>query len=427
MLSYQRIILLFLSAFHISCCLAQTNSIVTTNFIDQLAKEDYQSALNFTDVAFKAKVTPTSLESIWKKLNQAYGAYEGYQAPSPKENANPLTLDVTFKQYIVPLTFHFNVDHEIVGFFVQQTPKLRGSTSRSPALFPEEEVKVKVNGGIISGSLMTPKNPVTGMPVVLIIAGSGPTDRNGNNPYGVNANPYLLLAEALADNGIASFRYDKRLVGESNGFSPEQNKVVFQDFVDDAVYLCQFLSGRKEFGKLFILGHSEGANIGLLASQRVNPAAFISLCGPGENLSSVIETQLLGQPALSAQAKPIIAQLREGKQVDSIPDSLKGLFDPSIQPFIISSFKIEPTEEIKKLHIPVFLIGGTTDLQVPMWHAEKLKATKPDATLLLIQGMNHVLKRAPVNQAANLATYKNPRLPLNRDLVIGLVNFLTAI
>ncbi|MFC6102672.1 alpha/beta hydrolase [Olivibacter domesticus] len=409
-----------------SSLFAQINNMETASqFISSLASSKYDDALNNTSVDFKAKVSTEAMAKIWNGLNEQFGRYETLVIPdSIDKNATPLTLSATFQHYIVPLTFHFNAAHELVGFFIQQTPKVRSNVSKSPANFPEEEVKIKVKGGIIGGTIMTPKNPQKGMPIALIIAGSGPTNRNGNNPYGAQSNTYLLLAEALADNGIASFRYDKRLIGESAHFENNQNKVVFNDFVEDAVILGQFLKSRKDFGKLYIIGHSEGSNIGMIAAQQLNPAAFISIAGPGENLAKILETQLLTQPHLADEAKPIINLLVQGKTVKKVPPELNGLFDSSIQPFIISSFKVEPLAEIKKLTMPILLVAGTNDLQVPFNHAEKLKQANPKAVLLLIKNMNHVLKTAPASQQANLKTYANPNLPLNTDLIIGLINFL---
>ncbi|WP_134091645.1 DUF3887 domain-containing protein [Olivibacter sp. XZL3] len=402
-----------------------TNGNKAAKFISLMADSSYKEALDLTSVDFKAKVSPAALSQIWEGINRQFGAFEQVELPdSTSSTKTPLVLQAIFKDYILPLTFHFNTNGDISGFFIQQQPKIRANTSKSPANFPEEALKIKVNGGIISGTLMTPKNPQAGAPVALIIAGSGPTDRNGNNLYGVKANSYLLLAEALADNGIASFRYDKRLVGESANFQTSQNELVVDDFVNDAVILGNFLKTRKEFGKLYIIGHSEGSNIGMLASEQLNPAAFISLCGPGENLSTVLERQLLAQPSLKKQAEPIIELLKQGKTTNNVPTELNSLFAPVVQGFLISSFKIDPAEEIRKLKIPVLIVGGTTDLQVPVSHAEKLKAANPKATLLLVKNMNHTLKTAPRNKEANIKTYTQPGLPLNSDLVIGLVNFL---
>lgn len=406
---------------------AQTAShaAIAQAFISHLATADYEKALDLVAVEFKAKVSTESISKIWQQLNQAYGPYESASVPDSIDlNASPLTIHTTFRDYVVPLTFHFNNNHEIASFFVQQSPKVRGGVKKSPANFPEEEIRIKVDGGVISGSLMTPKNPQAGMPIALLIAGSGPTDRDGNNAYGLQANSYLLLAEALADNGIATFRYDKRLIGESANFETSVNKVVFNDFVQDVVTLGQFLKGRKDFGKFYIIGHSEGSNIGMVAAQQLRPDAFVSIAGPGENLAEILETQLLHDPSLAEQAKPIIAKLVKGEFVENVPIELNGLFDPSIQAFIISSFQVEPTEEVAKLNIPILLVGGTADLQVPTINAELLKEANPNARLLLIKNMNHVLKAVRSGKEANLATYKNPTLPLHSDLVIGLVNFL---
>jgi len=403
----------------------QSNAETAFKFLSLLAEAKYEDALNLTAADFKAKVSPETLAKLWENLHQQLGPYESAQLLNEADkDATSLALDATFERYIILFTFSFNADHDIIGFFMPQQPKRKEDARKSPSNFPEEVVRIKVNGGIITGTIMTPKKLQSGTPIALIIAGSGPTDRDGNNIFGVQSNSYLLLAEALADNGIASFRYDKRLVGESADFETTQEKMVFQDFVDDAVYLSQFLKGRKEFGKLYIIGHSEGANVGLLASQQIHPAAFISIAGPGENLSIILENQLVAQPQLAEKAKPIISLLKQGKTTNNVPQELNGLFAPVIQNFIISSFKINPAAEIQKLSIPILIIGGTSDLQVPISNAERLKQANPGATLLLIKNMNHVLKTAPAEKEANLQTYTNANIPLNSDLVIGLVNFL---
>src|SRR5690606_12569 len=310
--------LLFLSIY--SGKAQNTNGNKAAKFISLMVDSNYKEALDLTSADFKAKVNPATLAKIWKGINHKFGAFEQVEPlDSITNNNNSLILQATFKGYIVPLTFHFNTSGDISAFLMQQQPKIRANTNRSPANFPEEALKIKVNGGIISGTLMTPKNPQAGTPVALIIAGSGPTDRNGNNLYGVKANSYLLLAEALADNGIASFRYDKRLIGESVNFQTSQNNLVFNDFVDDAVILGTFLKNQKKFQKLFIIGHSEGSNIGIIASEQLNPDAVVSLCGPGENLATVLENQLLTQPSLVKEATSIINLLKQGKMTNNVP------------------------------------------------------------------------------------------------------------
>lgn len=419
---------LFLVSFVIlsQAAAAQQNNVEkASEFLSLLAKGQYDEALELTAADFKAKVSTEAIAKLWENLHQQLGPYESAQLSDEADsNASSLALEATFQNYIILFTFSFNANQEIIGFFMPQQPKIREDASKSPSNFPEETVRIKVNGGIISGTIMTPKRVEKSTPVALIIAGSGPTDRNGNNIYGVNSNSYLLLAEALADNGIASFRYDKRLVGQSTPFDIGQEKLVFQDFVDDAVYLAQFLKERKDFGKLYLIGHSEGSNIGMLAAQRVQADAFISITGPGEHLATILENQLVAQPELAKQAKPIIDLLKQGKTTNNVPPALNGLFAPVIQNFIISSFQIDPTAEIQQLSIPILIIGGTTDLQVPIEHAKRLKEANPKASLLLIKNMNHVLKTAPAEKEANLSTYRNANIPLNSDLIIGLVNFL---
>ncbi|WP_084163971.1 serine aminopeptidase domain-containing protein [Olivibacter sitiensis] len=411
---------LFLCSFIAQC---QDRLQTVTSFLGHLQKNEYAEALKqYCSANFQTAVTEVKMAELWEQLNGQFGKYE-HIGPADPSSENPLLLSAIFEQYEVPMSFSFDEKGLIQGFFIQGSPKARSGNLANG----EEEINIRVNDGVISGSLILPKQAKQAMPLVIIIAGSGPTDRNGNNPYGVSASPYLLLAQALSEAGIASYRYDKRLVGQSSNFNASTKELVFDDFVDDAAYIIQFFKSKPEFGKIIVIGHSEGSTIGMVAVQKTTPYAFISLCGAGENLSDIIEKQLISQPELAKQVEPILTKLKQSQRVDDVPQELNALFAPSIQPFLITSFKVNPAEEIKKVKLPTLIIGGTTDLQVPTDNAEKLKAAAPNAQLLLVEGLNHVLKEAPIDRKENLDTYTNPNLPIDRGLVEGIVKFIKGL
>jgi alpha-beta hydrolase superfamily lysophospholipase len=261
--------------------------------------------------------------------------------------------------------------------------------------------------------------------VVLIIAGSGPTDRDGNNTQGLLTNSYKMIAYELAQNGIASVRYDKRGIGESSKAMKSEEDLVFDDYIDDAVNWVQMLHNDKRFLKIAILGHSEGSLIAMVAADKVKVDAFISVAGIGCSFYDTLKRQL------SAQAKDvydecvsIMNELKKGNRVADINKDYYSLFRPNVQPYIISVFRYDPAIEIKKLNIPVLIIQGTTDLQVTVNDATILKNSNPDAELKIIDGMNHILKDAPIDQEKNLKTYSNPKLPLSSMFREGLINFM---
>ena len=187
-----------------------------------------------------------------------------------------------------------------------------------------------------------------------------------------------------------------------------------------------FLKQQKRVGRIVILGHSEGALIGSIAAQRPGIDGFVSLSGAGFRAGEILRRQLGPQLTgdLKTRAFAAIAELEAGHLVPNAPPELAALFRPSVQPYLISWFKYDPAAEITKLKMPVLIVQGTTDIQVGVEDAKQLAAAKPDAKFLLIDGMNHILRAAPIDRAANIATYSQPALPLKPELVPALVTFI---
>src|SRR5947208_1905366 len=184
----------------------------------------------------------------------------------------------------------------------------------------------------LHSTLLLPKDTSKAMPVVLLLSGSGPTDRNGNSPIlpGKN-NSLLMLAEGLASNGIASLRYDKRGVGESTGAMVAEADLRFETYVDDAVSWCEQLRNDKRFSAVVIAGHSEGSLIGMLAAKRCNADGFISISGAGRSAGDILRTQLAGKlpPDLAAQSEAIIKNLEAGRMTENPPPQLDAIYRPS--------------------------------------------------------------------------------------------------
>ena len=286
-----------------------------------------------------------------------------------------------------------------------------------------EPVTLQTKTGKLAGTLLVPltKKPV---PVALLIAGSGPTDRNGNNSMMQN-NSLKMIADSLYAHGIASLRYDKRGIGESQAAGPSEINLRFGNYVQDAEGWVKFLKQNKKFNSIIIIGHSEGSLIGMIASQQKDVAKFISLEGAGEPANVLIKEQLEKQPPYVLQmCNPILDSLALGKTVDSVPQMLYALFRPSVQPYLISWFHYNPQKEISKLHKPVLIVQGTTDIQVGMIDASHLAKANPNAELVVISGMNHILKDAPLDRSQNIQTYYKPNLPLNQQLVKVMVKFI---
>lgn len=272
--------------------------------------------------------------------------------------------------------------------------------------------------GVIKGSLTMPAQ--TGkVPVALIIAGSGPTDRDGNSNILPGKNNSLKqLANALADAGIASVRYDKRGVGESAASLNSELAIRFDDYVQDAAAWIKQLADDGRFTGVTVIGHSQGALTGILAAQKSKAQAYVSIAGVAESGGAVLRRQLHGKlpENLARTNEAILNALEAGKTVEVVPAQLNGLYRPSVQPFLISWFKYVPAVELAKLNLPCLILQGDTDIQVRVEDAQQLQRAAPACRLAIINGMNHVLKSVPEGLPNPIASYTDPKLPLTPAL-----------
>jgi len=288
--------------------------------------------------------------------------------------------------------------------------------------FKETNVTLKINIDQLYGTLTVPDD-VKKCPVALIIAGSGPTDRNGNNPMMKN-NSLKMLAEALAKNGIASLRFDKRGIGESKASAVTESSLVFENYTEDAKSWINFLKQDKRFTQLTVIGHSEGSLIGMIAGAKANK--FISIAGAGEPADKLLKSQISSKSNKQVEDMtfPIIDSLKAGNKVNKVDPLLNSLFRASIQPYLISWFKYDPQIEIKKLTVPVLIIQGNNDLQVSVKDAENLSQANKNAELVIIDKMNHVLKIIDGDKQANMASYNNENIPVSETMVNKIVSFI---
>jgi pimeloyl-ACP methyl ester carboxylesterase len=293
----------------------------------------------------------------------------------------------------------------------------------------EEAVALSTPTGQLAGTLALPTQARKG-PVALIIAGSGPTDRDGNSKLLPGHNDSLrMLAAALAEHGIASLRYDKRGIGASAAAMSAESDLRFDTYVDDAAAWLGKLASDPRFSSVIVIGHSEGSLVGMLAAQRAHAAAFVSISGVAQAAPAILRQQLAGKlPAdLAQENERILASLERGELVGTVPAPLASLYRASVQPYLVSWIKYVPAERIKALRVPVLIAQGTTDIQVGVDEARGLKAARPDAVLAIVPGMNHVLKLVPADMQQQVASYADPALPLAPQLVSAIVDFVGAL
>lgn len=293
-----------------------------------------------------------------------------------------------------------------------------------PGSFPDSVV---TGSGTLHGTLLVPAN--RGAPVALIIAGSGPTDRDGNSPLLAGKNNSLrYLAEALAERGIASLRYDKRGIGESRAALAglTEADLRFDHFVDDATAWGRRLVADRRFASVVVIGHSEGSLLGILAAPGISASKVVSIAGAGAPAGDVIIRQLSAQlpPPLLSQATAAVHKIERGELLDTVPPGLEALFRPSVQPYLISWFKHDPAVVASRLEVPLLVVQGTHDIQALEEDARAIAAGHPSATLKLIQGMNHVLKQTPAGRLEQMPAYGDSTLAIDPTLVDAIAGFV---
>lgn len=284
--------------------------------------------------------------------------------------------------------------------------------------YSEDEISISK---FIDGTLLTP-NSNERSSLAIIIAGSGPTDRNGNQNFLKN-NALKKLAENLTNNDISTFRYDKRIVKQIRKGKVDP-KMMFDDFVNDASDVITYFKAKDSYSKIYVIGHSQGSLVGMLAAKD-KADGFISLAGAGQNIGDVIVEQVTNMaPQLGEEAQKVINKLKKGETTTDFPSELASVFNIGVQPFMINWMTYNPTEIIKELNIPILLINGTKDLQVSESEANLLKEANDKAEIKIIENMNHVLFEIEGGDLENSKSYNESFRPISSELIDSITEFI---
>jgi pimeloyl-ACP methyl ester carboxylesterase len=305
---------------------------------------------------------------------------------------------------------------------------LTGVAQAGTPVVLQRPISLDTGTGELFGTLLLPKSS-SPVPVVLIIAGSGPTDRDGNNPDGGRNDSLKRLAVILAKHNIASVRYDKRGVAASKPATPDERDLSIEKYVADAQAWGRKLKADPRLGKLIVMGHSEGALVAALGAEQAGASAVISIAGTGRPVDQVVREQLQDRlpPPLLARSEELIEEMKAGKTDDNVPPVLEVVFRRSVQPYLISLFRQNPAKAFGKLTVPTLIIQGRNDMQVGVGDAELLHQAKPDSDIAIIDGMNHVLRIVPNDIKRQLASYKDPQLPLASEVSDRILKFIGAL
>ena len=270
------------------------------------------------------------------------------------------------------------------------------------------------------GTLLLPETQKP--PLVILLAGSGPLDKDGNTNF-MKGNMLKKLAIKLGENGIASFRYDKHSLRQikKGKYNLDYD---FDIFIDDAKAALRHFKSKNNFSKVYVLGHSQGSLVGMIAANG-RADGFISIAGAGQSIDEVIIYQIIASsPMFTEDTKRVFKILKEGNTTDEFPPALASLFNKPTQPFMMSWMKYNPQQEIKKLDIPILLINGTNDIQVTEEEAKLLHKASPESQLILIDRMNHALVPIEGGRLENMKSYNEPNRALSEELIEALIDFI---
>jgi pimeloyl-ACP methyl ester carboxylesterase len=288
-------------------------------------------------------------------------------------------------------------------------------------LLIKEEI-VTINN-YLDGTLLS-NGSIESQDLVIIIGDSGPTDRNGNQNF-LKSNTLKKLATALTSDSIASFRYDKRIVKQIRRGNVDM-KITFDDFVTDAKSVINYFKSQNIFSNIYVIGHGQGSLVGMLSLED-NVDGFISVAGSGKDIGDVIVDQVNNTARQYIEdTRRVIKSLKEGKTTRDYPQALAAMFNLETQPFMISWMAYNPSEVIKNIDIPILIINGTKDFQVPEEDAKLLANANTNSEFIVIENMNHVLFTIEGDNLENSKSYNESFREINSELTKTILSFIKS-
>jgi hypothetical protein len=317
---------------------------------------------------------------------------------------------ITFEKNLHPMKFNFYIVLLLISV----------SLYSQEMNFTSKEITINE---FIDGTLLVP-NAIEKPDLAIIIAGSGPTDRNGNQNLLKN-NSLKKLAERLSNEGIATFRYDKRIVKQIKRGNVDMN-IKFDDFITDAISVLKFFKFSETFNKIYIIGHSQGSLVGIVAAKQ-GADGLISLAGAGKPIDEVIIDQINNTaPMFTEDTKRVFSIMKEGKTTTDFPLALSSIFNLEVQPFMMSWMAYNPQKEISDLDIPILIVNGTKDLQVSVDEANLLHLANTNSTIKIIEKMNHILVPIEGDTLENSKSYNESQRKLSEELIESIVSFISS-
>jgi pimeloyl-ACP methyl ester carboxylesterase len=285
----------------------------------------------------------------------------------------------------------------------------------------DEPVRVFANGFSLAGTLSRPRNAAGRLPAVVLVGGSGPTDRDETV---FNIPIFGQLAGALADAGYLVLRYDKRGTGQSGG---RAEAATLADFADDLRAAVKFMSDRKDVDpkRVAVLGHSEGGSVAMLAAakdKRIGALVLVATLGvTGAELNLAQVTHALERSKKSDAERQSTIELQKkiqsavltGRGWDGIPEALRKQADI---PWFQSFLAFDPAKLMPDVRQPILIVQGLLDSQVEPSNADRLEAlararknARP-VDVIKVPGVNHLLVPATTGEFDEYASLSENRV-----------------
>lgn len=318
------------------------------------------------------------------------------------------------------ITVDVAADGRVVHWTNGETGEKSLEGKSAPEGIDAEFLELTRGGQTLRGTMWLKAGAKGPLPILVMHAGSGPTDRDWNGPVQhLRTNSARMLALELAKKGVATFRFDKRGIMQSpfpTGY--DVKTLVVQDYGDDLAFIIEELRKDKRFGPLTVLGHSEGALIALLAAQKTPPDALILLNGAGRIWHELIHAQLVDKISASALASydQIVKDLRAGKTPAEIPWVLASILNKDELGYFKSEMDLDPAALLAKLKVPTTVLQGETDVQTSIEDARAVTSKRSDVLVVTLPKINHVLKEEERREPGQ-ASYDDPLKPLGPGVV----------
>ena len=280
----------------------------------------------------------------------------------------------------------------------------------------------------LAGTMLRPAGATAG---VIIISGSGPTDRDGNSKAGLKTDAYKQLGEALANAGIATLRFDKRGVGESlkdkAGATLTEDNITIQTAAADVATLSAWMGKQPGITRVVLAGHSEGGLVALVAAKSAKVDRVVLMTVAGQPLGALLRKQFARQPIpepVSEEIERVLVALETGKETGPMKPPVDQIFRTGVQPFMRSVLKLDPVPLVKEVTVPILAIGGGADMQVGRFDFDPLVAARPGVVGHWEARLSHVLKEAIDDGESQVKAYTDPSVPLAKGMVEAVVRFV---